>query len=86
VQPDVLRDFGGSLSPAVRAAIPEAIAVGLSILAAWGIPATQRTQPAHDTLLDPSLALTPYETGRPGEDEACRVGDPRVLAMRLSHD
>jgi hydrogenase maturation protease len=86
VQPGVLRDFGGSLSPAVRAAVPEAIAVGLSILAGWGIPSTPRTQPATEALLDPSLAIAPYESGRPREDEACRTGDPRVLAMRPRHD
>ena len=82
VQPDVLRDFGGSLSAAVRAAIPEAIAVGLRILESWGIPATRRTEPAAEALFDPSLAIATYESGRPGEDEACRIGDPRVLAMR----
>ena len=46
VQPDVLADFGGSLSPAVRAAIPDAIAVGLRILEAWGVAGTPRTGPA----------------------------------------
>ena len=81
VQPDVLRDFGGSLSPAVRAAIPEAIAVGLRILEAWGIPATKRDEPIRDPLFDASLALSIYESGRPSEQEACRIGDPRVLAM-----
>jgi hydrogenase maturation protease len=82
VQPDVLRDFGGSLSPSVRAAIPEAIAVGLRILETWGILATPRSEPAAEALFDPSLAIETYESGRPAEDEACRIGDPRVLAMR----
>jgi hydrogenase maturation protease len=82
VQPDVLADFGGSLSPAVRAAIPEAIAVGLRILEAWGTPGTRRAEPAAASLFDPSLAMARYESGRPDEDAACRIGDPRVLAMR----
>lgn len=82
VQPGVLRDFGGSLSPAVRAAIPEAIAVGLRILEAWGLPGTRRAEPAGEALFDPSLAIASYESGRPGEELACRTGDPRVLAMR----
>ena len=82
VQPGVLADFGGSLSPAVRAAIPEALAVGLGILAAWGSPGMRRTQPLDGTLSDPSLALARYESGRPSEEEACRVGDARVLSMR----
>jgi hydrogenase maturation protease len=82
VQPALLGDFGGSLSPAVRAAIPEAIAVGLRILEAWGIAAVRRDEPCAEPLFDPSLALAAYESGRPSEGEACRIGDPRVLAMR----
>ena len=33
-------------------------------------------------LFDSSLALDAYESGRPSADDACRLGDPRVLAMR----
>ena len=82
VQPDVLADFGGSLSPAVREAIPGALAVGLRILEAWGIPGTRRTQPLDGALFDPSLALARYESERPSAEEACRIGDARVLSMR----
>jgi hydrogenase maturation protease len=82
VQPGVLRDFGGSLSPEVRLAIPDAIAVGLRILEDWGTPGVPRSEPLAEPLFDPSLAMARYESGRPGEDEACRIGDPRVLAMR----
>jgi hydrogenase maturation protease len=82
VQPDVLADFGGSLSPAVRAAIPDALAVGLRILEAWGTPGTHRVVPIVAALSDPSLALARYESGRPSEAQACRVGDARVLSMR----
>jgi hydrogenase maturation protease len=82
VQPAVLADFGGSLSPAVRAAIPDAIAVGLGILEAWGTPGARRSEPLSDPLFDPSLAIARYESGRPGEEQACRIGDPRVLSMR----
>ena len=82
VQPDVLADFGGSLSDAVRAAIPGAIAVGLRILEGWGTPGEPRERPAASPLFDPSLSLAPYESGRPSEEDACRLGDVRVLAQR----
>jgi hydrogenase maturation protease len=84
VQPDVLSDFGGSLTETVRAAIPDAIAVGLRILESWGVPGERREEPAAAELFDASLAIASYESGRPGEDEACRIGDARVLAMRKS--
>jgi len=82
VQPKVLADFGGSLSEPVRAAIPDAIAVGLRILDAWGTPGERRAEPLPDALFDPSLAMGRYEADRPNEDAACRIGDARVLAMR----
>ncbi len=34
-----------------------------------------------DGLHDASLALLPYEAGRPSAEAACRVGDARVLAQ-----
>jgi hydrogenase maturation protease len=82
VQPEVLADFGGSLSPCVREKLPQALEAGLAILAEWGIAATPRREPPAEPLCDPSLALEPYESGRPGEDEACRKGDARILARR----
>jgi hydrogenase maturation protease len=56
--------------------------VALDVLAGWGRPGVPREAASATPLFDPSLALTPYESGRPGEDEACRIGDARVLAMR----
>ena len=82
VQPAVLKDFGGSLSPIVRARIPEAIAASLAILADWGVPATERQAPPEEPLLDASLAIESYESGRPSESDACRRGDARLLALR----
>jgi putative ABC transport system permease protein len=40
-----------------------------------------RQAPAADGLHDASLALLPYEAGRPSAEAACRVGDARVLAQ-----
>ena len=84
VQPVELADFGGSLTEAVRARIPEAVALAAQQLAAWGCAGVPR--PA-DAVLEPlnavSLALANYESGRPSAAEACRIGDARVLARTL---
>ena len=82
VQPKVLMDFGGSLTDPVRNRLPEALAAGLAILAEWGVPGVPRERAATDSLMDASLDLGAYEGGRPGSDEACRVGDARFLAIR----
>jgi hydrogenase maturation protease len=81
VQPEVLSDFGGSLTETVRKALPEVVALAARELAAWGFPgapraATERFEPLHAT----PLALAEYEAGRPSDADACRIGDPRVLA------
>jgi hydrogenase maturation protease len=86
VQPQLLKDFGGSLTDVVRAAMPEALAVGRQVLAEWGVPGAPRTGGAAAPLFDTSLAIDRYEGGRPGEDEACRVGDARVLAQRVARE
>jgi hydrogenase maturation protease len=81
VQPRVLMDFGGSLSETVRNRLPEALEAGLAALAAWGVPGVPREAPA-PPLMDASLDLGAYEEGRPGSEEACRLGDARFLAIR----
>ena len=84
VQPTTLADFGGSLSPAVRDRLDEALAVAVNELAAWGAPCVPRTAPPPERLNDHSLAIQAYESGRPGSEDACRIGDARFLAQRLS--
>jgi hydrogenase maturation protease len=86
VQPEVLMDFGGSLTEVVRARLPEALRIGLETLRDWGVPGTPRESAAGASLFDASLAISRYESGRPGADEACRIGDARVLAMRAAHE
>jgi hydrogenase maturation protease len=81
VQPDVLDDLGGSLSPAVRARLDEAVDLAVAELQAWGIEAVPRTAPPEEGLSPRALALQDYETGRPAEHEACRIGDARFLAQ-----
>jgi hydrogenase maturation protease len=80
VQPLVLDDFGGSLSEPVRNRLSEVVALAAAELAAWDLggvprPAGARFAPLHAS----SLALADYESGRPSEAEACRIGDPRLL-------
>jgi hydrogenase maturation protease len=79
VQPDVLDDLGGSLSPLVRARLDEAVALAVAELARWGVAATPRIEPPAEPLSPGALALEAYEAERPSEAAACRVGDARVL-------
>jgi hydrogenase maturation protease len=79
VQPDVLDDLGGSLSPTVRARLDEAVELAVAELQAWGIQAVPREAPPEEGLSPGALALHDYETGRPSEHEACRIGDARFL-------
>lgn len=81
VQPVELDDFGGSLRPAVKAQIGPATAIALDYLAQLGIHATPRAEPLTSGLPGHSaLHLHDYETQRPSEAEACRIGDERFLA------
>jgi hydrogenase maturation protease len=86
VQPDVLDDLGGSLSPLVRARLDEAVALAVAELAAWGMAAAQREAPPSEPLSPGALAMHDYEAGRPSETEACRIGDARFLARTLGTD
>lgn len=84
VQPVELSDFGGSLTGPVRTRLPEAVALAAEQLAAWGFASVPRSPNAvFETLNAASLALASYESGRPSAAEACRIGDPRVLARAV---
>ena len=81
VQPVLLDDFGGSLTDPVRSRLAEAVALGARELAAWGFPGVpRRTGEVFEPLNATSLTLEAYESGRPSAADACRIGDPRVLA------
>lgn len=83
-QPEYMDDYGGSLRPCVKAALELAIDAALQVLADWGGAPRPRTRAlAEDeavTLLH--LELQRYESERPSEQEACRIGDERILARR----
>lgn len=80
-QPEELDDYGGSLRPVVRAAMEDALALGIDALRRWGAQPAPRTQPLaeHDAVGFVQLELSRYETGRPPEAAACRVGDERFF-------
>ncbi|WP_157272016.1 HyaD/HybD family hydrogenase maturation endopeptidase [Azohydromonas aeria] len=85
-QPEELEDYGGSLRPCVRAALEDALALGLQALRAWGAAPVPRDPAATDDGVTlPSLALERYEGGRPSAEAACRVGDARFLPAAAAH-
>ena len=61
--------------------------VAAAQLAAWGFPSTPRGRDIPFAALnaDP-LVLDAYESGRPSAAEACREGDPRLLARLVRDD
>lgn len=79
VQPEVMDDLGGSLSPKVKARVDEAVALAVAELQAWGLNVTPREQPLSQTLVHEALALSVYEAERPPPEAACRLGDDRFL-------
>ncbi len=86
VQPSELDDYGGSLRPVVKAQIPAAMSHAVDYLARFGIHAVRRAEPLpeSETLACEHMLMSRYEGERPGEDEAFRKGDARVVAMRLT--
>jgi hydrogenase maturation protease len=84
VQPERLTDFGGSLSASVRAQLGPAVTAAVEELSTWGYPPRPRSAPPAERLNDAALDLAEYETGRPAEEVACRVGDARFLNLRNS--
>ena len=79
VQAGELEDFGGSLTPPVRAQIGPAVAAAVAELTAWGLAPRPRDAADAAPVLDPSLRLEAYESGRPSAALAWRHGDARFL-------
>ncbi len=67
VQPELLNDYGGSLTAGVKAQVQPALGLACRVLRAWGIEPRPRTAPlAADELIGPgALAIGDYESGRP---------------------
>lgn len=76
VQPVDMKDYGGSLTPEVKAQLQPAIDRILAACLELGLPAQPRTE--QDDAAD-ALDMARYERHRPSAEEACRVGDARFL-------
>jgi len=79
IQPELLDDYGGGLTPAIAAQIEPAMAMVLEILAReFGVVPAVRAN-AEGGCLAPAITRDAYESGRPSAEDACRIGDERVL-------
>jgi hydrogenase maturation protease len=85
VQPQELEDFGGTLTAPVAERLDDAVALAVERLRAWGFTPRPRTV-AGGALLDKSLSRAAFESGRPSEQDACRIGDIRLLAAHLAKE
>jgi hydrogenase maturation protease len=83
VQPVVLEDYGGSLTPQIRAQMEPALALAEAELTLWGVELKRRAKGESADVITPALALHSYEEGRPSAELACRHGDERVLARAV---
>jgi hydrogenase maturation protease len=82
VQPEVLEDYGGSLTDTVKTKLPVAVDVAVDFLRTWGARPERRASPPgpEERITLGSLDMAPYEGQRPSAQQACRVGDVRFLA------
>jgi len=78
VQPELIEDFGGSLTPKVEEQLENCIEIAVEIVKSWGVDVIKRPEPEL-SLVQKELDKTKYEQERPSEDVALRVGDERVL-------
>jgi hydrogenase maturation protease len=78
VQPVELEDYGGSLRPQVKAQIQPAIELCKAYLQNFSVTLSPLDTPTE--LPDPILNMQRYETQRPSEELACRLGDERVIS------
>jgi hydrogenase maturation protease len=81
VQPEELDDYGGSLRPIVKAQIQPAIDMALAYLQGFGIHA--EISAIDSDLTDPVLNIQRYEQERPSSEQACRIGDERILQSEM---
>lgn len=80
VQPEELDDYGGSLRDIVKAQIEPSLNIALQWLTRWGIQYSKRAVPLLSGALNSTvLDMDNYEAGRPSAEEACRIGDDRIL-------
>lgn len=80
VQPELLEDYGGSLTATVKAQLEPAIQRVIAYLETQGIPV--QLKPKCLAVSGDALDLYHYEQQRPAADTACRIGDARFLNLR----
>ncbi len=87
VQPEQLEDYGGSLRETTRKQIEPAINYALDWLGKFDVKATRRAAPlpADQSLSGAEINIDSYEAQRPAADQACRVGDDRVVKSKNFH-
>ena len=78
VQPEMIEDFGGSLTAIVKAQIEPCLTLGAEFLKQWGATFHERTI-SEPSIVPTELDMQMYESNRPDEQDACRLGDERVL-------
>lgn len=79
VQPERLDDYGGGLTPAVASQLEPALAMVVRLLAEeFAVKAAPRR--SVEGFTPPAISREAYESGRPTAEDACRIGDARVLA------
>jgi len=83
VQPVQLEDFGGSLREKTKQQIDPAIEAALKWLKTFGVQPQKRAIPLKESLSGEEVSINNYEQNRPTADQACRVGDDRVLKNNL---
>lgn len=81
VQPHTLDDYGGGLTPPVAAQVAPAVTEVLRLLTEeFDVPVRPRDSESPEGLVTAAVARAAYEAGRPSAQDACRIGDARVLA------
>lgn len=79
VQAERLDDWGGPLSPSLRAKLDSAVAFAVRELQRIGVDVRRRTADEAAALLGHGLDDSRYEAERPGDDQVWRHGDVRYF-------
>jgi hydrogenase maturation protease len=58
------------------------VEIGADWLRRWGVKVTPRAAGAGRDMSIEALDIRSYEDGRPSAEDACRIGDPRLLSRR----
>jgi hydrogenase maturation protease len=74
VQPELLNDYGGSLTSGVRRQLQPAVEIACQVLREWGVTVTPRPEPlsANELMSPGALDIGDYESGRPKIDGQIR--------------